>query len=343
VQDGGDPVVDAKTRRQALTVATMVDRFIVAAKAKGRLKSWQTYEALLQRDVIPAMGDRPAGDVARTEVANMLDKIAARAPVVANRVQNTLSSVYSWALSEGLVLTNPVRGLRKRHDEVAKERVLADGEIRAFWRATNAMAPAFRDVLRLVLLTGQRPGECSGIRAEEVDLARELWVLPPERVKNKRRHTVPLVGEALLIVRRLGEGVGTGPLITTPRGHTPTSQDTAKAFERLRNDGVFETPATPHDLRRTAATLMGRLEIDQMTIARVLNHASTTKATVTGSTYDRHTYEPQMRRALEALDTEVRHILAGEGSVGNVVSHQPFSFDRDDRPSLAAEEANAND
>ena len=60
-----------------------------------------------------------------------------------------------------------------------------------------------------------------------------------------------------------------------------------------------------------------------------------------------------MRRALEALDTEVRRILAGEGSVGNVVSvrQEPslvvvapaFSFDRHVRPSLAAEEANAND
>jgi hypothetical protein len=64
---------------------------------------------------------------------------------------------------------------------------------------------------------------------------------------------------------------------------------------------------------------MGRLEIDQMTIARVLNHASTTKATVTGSTYDRHTYEPQMRRALEALDSEVRHILSGIPFPSNVL------------------------
>ena len=57
---------------------------------------------------------------------------------------------------------------------------------------------------------------------------------------------------------------------------------------------------------------MGRLELDQMTIARVLNHASTTKATVTGSVYDRHTYEPQMRRALEALNAEVARIITDE-------------------------------
>ena len=307
VQDGGDPVADSKVRKEALTVAGMVERFIV--KAKLRLRSWETYESLLKRDVVPVLGDRRAGDVTRAEVANLLDKIAARAPVVANRVQNTLSSVFAWAVSEGLVENNPVRGLRKRHEEVAKDRVLSDAELRKFWEATGGIAPTYRDILRLILLTGQRPGECAGIAAEEIDLAGCIWRIPPERVKNKRVQAVPLVGEALAIVTRLAEGTATGTLIRTPRGHTPTAQDVSKAFERLRA-GLFETKATPHDLRRTAATLMGRLEIDQMTIAHVLNHASTTKATVTGSTYDRHDYVPQKRRALEALDAEVRRIVS---------------------------------
>ena len=57
-----------------------------------------------------------------------------------------------------------------------------------------------------------------------------------------------------------------------------------------------------------------------MTIARVLNHASTTKATVTGSTYDRHTYEPQMRRALEALAAEAARIVSGVAMPENVVA-----------------------
>jgi integrase len=146
-------------------------------------------------------------------------------------------------------------------------------------------------------------------------------VLPPERVKNGHRHIVPLVGEALAIVSKLSHGrQQAGPLILSPRGHEINSLDVAKAVERFRSQ-LFggDAPAKAHDLRRTAATLMGRLEIDQMTIARVLNHASTTKATVTGSTYDRHTYEPQMRRALEALNAEVQHILTGERRAENVV------------------------
>ena len=227
VQDGCDPVTEVRTRREALTVSGMIYRFITRAKERGKLRSWQTYEALLQRDVIPVMGERPeAAEASRTEIANMLDKIAVRAPVVANRVHTVLSSVYSWALSEGLVLSHPVQGLRKRHDEVARDRVLADEEVQRFWKASGAMAPAWRDILRLVLLTGQRSGECAGIRAEEVDLERALWTLPAERVKNKRKHIVPLVGEALRD-RNEADGGATGwsadTVAARTRGFKPRS------------------------------------------------------------------------------------------------------------------------
>lgn len=318
VQDGGDPLVAAKTSRDALTVAGLVDRFL-NRYAKAKLRSWRDYEAVLRRDVLPVLGDRRADALTRAEVADLLDRVAMRAPVMANRLQNTLSSVFSWALSEGLVEANPVTGLRKRTKEVAKKRVLADEELHCFWQATERAAPAFRDTLRLILLTGQRPGECAGIRAEEVDLAAGLWTIPAGRTKNKIEHTVPLVGQALAIVARLAHARPAGSLIVTPRGKELTSQNLAKAMEGLR-EGLFAEPVTPHDLRRTAATLMGRLEIDQMTIGRVLNHASTTKATVTGAVYDRYSYIPQKRRALEALAGEIARVITGLAGQPNVVA-----------------------
>jgi integrase len=316
IQDGGDPVVAAKTKRDALTIAALVDRFI-DRYAKANLRSWKDYKAVLHRDLVRALGERPAGEVSRAEIADLLDKVAARAPVLANRLQNTVSSVFSWALSEGLVTANPVSGLRKRTTEFAKVRVLSDDEIRIFWQATGSSSSAFRDTLRLILLTGQRPGECAGITAEEVDLKSSLWAIPASRTKNKLPHTIPLVGQALEIITGLVEGKNEGPLIVTPRGKALTAQNLAKAMEALR-EGLFAETVTPHDLRRTAATLMGRLEVDQMTIGRILNHASTTKATVTGSVYDKHTYVPQKRRALEALDREIQSILAEQVVPTNV-------------------------
>lgn len=318
IQDGGDPVLHAKTRRDALTVSGLIGRFI-ERYAKARLRSWRDYKAVLDRDVIPTLGERPAGEVTRAEIADLLDKVAARAPVLANRLQNTISSVFSWALSEGLVTSNPVTGLRKRHQEVPKERVLSDEELVAFWKASGGIAPAYRDALRLVLLTGQRPGECAGIRVSELDLNECVWTLPPARTKNKLEHSIPLVGEALEIVRRLSREAKSDLLIVTPRGKVLSAQNLAKVVEALRS-GLFKEPVTAHDLRRTAATLMGRLDIDQMTIGRVLNHASTTKATVTGSVYDRHSYLPQKKRALTALDAEIKRIIAGQEIPSNVLA-----------------------
>jgi integrase len=152
-----------------------------------------------------------------------------------------------------------------------------------------------------------------------VDLEAGLWTIPASRTKNKIEHAIPLVGQALDIVSRLAEGKRAGSLIVTPRGKELTSQNLAKAMEALR-EGVFAETVTPHDLRRTAATILGRLDIDQMLIGRVLNHASTTKATVTGSVYDRHSYIPQKRRALEALDAEIARIAYHHEKLGNVVS-----------------------
>lgn len=317
VQEGGDPVAAAQERVAALTVAGFLERYI-ERYAKKKLRSWRDYEGLLKRDVIPALGQRRAEELTRAEVANLLDKIAARAPVVGNRVLNTLSAAYSWGVSEGLVPLNPVTGLKRRHEETPKDRYLSDAEIVAFWKATESAAPAYRDAFRLILLTGQRPGECAGIRAEEVELATGIWTLPPSRTKNGRQHKVPLVGRALEIVRRLRVERTSGALIVSPRGKLITPQNLAKAFESLR-EGVFETNVTPHDLRRTAATLLGRLSIGRLIQGYVLNHASTTKSSVTGSVYDQYDYVPEKKTALEALDARISSILDGTVIAANVV------------------------
>jgi integrase len=152
--------------------------------------------------------------------------------VVSNRTLNILSSVYSWAVSEGLVLSNPVTGLKRRYAEVAKERFLSDDEIRAFWQATGRISAGYRDALRLILLTGQRPGECTGMMRSEIDLKEGVWTLPPARTKNKTEHRLPLVGEALRIIDALA-GSRIERLIITPRGKPLTSQNLARAVERL--------------------------------------------------------------------------------------------------------------
>lgn len=316
VQDGGDPVLEAKVRRDALTFEKLVERYM--ANHGKKLRSAREYQQLLDRDVMPKLGERRVDEISRPEVGILLDDVAKRAPVVANRVMSVMSSVFSWAVSEGLAQSNPVTGLKKRGTEKPKERHLDDDEIRSLWTGLETTAPLYKEILRLILLLGARPGEVAGMRRDEVDLDKAVWRIPAERVKTKTAHVLPLVGEALAIVTRLCEGKRVGHLFSTTRGKAPTSQDLAKAFERTR--GVLKKSATPHDLRRTAATIMSRLDIDRLTIAYVLNHGSTIRATVTGSTYDKHDFLPQKTRALEALGSAIAGVLENREPPGNVVA-----------------------
>ena len=110
-------------------------------------------------------------------------------------------------MQEGLLDTNPVAGTGKADEGGSRERLLTPEELRKLWRALGD--DPFSDVVRLLLLTGQRRNEIGKLTWAEVDLARKMIVLAPERTKNSRPHEVPLSAQALAQTRlmRLGHCV----------------------------------------------------------------------------------------------------------------------------------------
>jgi integrase len=318
VQDNQDPARERKAERASLTVAGLIDRYI-EKRARVHLKSWQAYEASLKRDVAPILGDRKATAIVRTDVADLLDQLSAKSGTVSNRTHAMLSAMFSWAVSEGLVETNPVAGLKKRAEEKAKDRTLTDDEIRQLIPALDAMGEPYGTAFLIVLYTGCRPGEAAGIEGREIDAKAATWTIAAARSKNKRPHVIPLVGAGGDIIRGLAAKGTTAALLAKPRGGTPNAQDLSQAFHRLPN-GTLASHATPHDLRRTAATILERLEIDRLHVAAVLNHHSVVKGGITGSVYSQHDFLPQKRRALEALDSELLRITMGVERASNVVA-----------------------
>ena len=60
-------------------------------------------------------------------------------------------------------------------------------------RQTAQLDYPFGPLLQMLVLTGQRPSEVAEARWRELDLAQQLWVIPPERMKGNAAHVVPLV------------------------------------------------------------------------------------------------------------------------------------------------------
>jgi len=101
VEAGKDPAValvkERQRRREIPTVLDLADEYI-DRWARPRKKSWKTDRRVLDLNVIPAWGTWDADEVHRRDVRALLDKIARRAPVQANRVLEIIRKMFNWSI-----------------------------------------------------------------------------------------------------------------------------------------------------------------------------------------------------------------------------------------------------
>jgi integrase len=217
-------------------------------------------------------------------------------------------------MKEGLVDANPVLGTNRQADEQARDRVLADAELIAIWRASRD--DDYGRIVRLLALTGQRRDEIGSIGKSEISLAARSWSIPRERTKNSRAHEVPLPDLAIEILEpaMLREGREDRDLIFGDGLRAFSGWSAAKLSLDRRIEQATGTKPEPwrlHDLRRTAATRMVDLGVLPHVVEAVLNHVSGHKAGVAG-VYNRALYAPEKRRALDLWAAHIEALLAGK-------------------------------
>jgi integrase len=320
---GVDP---AKAKREArvaekapsiaeLTLKDAITRWI-ERYAKPELRTWPAIERSLNADVVPRMGKQPLNSITRAHIARLVDDITDRgSPRQAALVYAYLHKMFNWCVSRGYLDANPATGLPKPKQRPGKERVLSDNELRIILKAVHELGYPFGPMFELLAFTGQRKMEIGGGRWSEIDLEKNLWNLPASRTKNKAAHSFPLSERVVAILKKLPK-VEKLDLLFTTTGKTPPSgfsKIKARLDARVTelNDGNPISPWSFHDLRRTAATGMASLRVPVEVIEQVLNHKSGKLAGVAGI-YNRHTYQDEMRQALEQWEQKIIKILASD-------------------------------
>jgi integrase len=137
----------------------------------------------------------------------------------------------------------------------------------------------------------------------ELDLEAGTWSLPRERVKNDRRHEVPLSRQAVAILKRVPR-IGDNCVFTL-NGTKPYNG--FKSKERF-DEAVGIALWTVHDLRRTAASGMAKLGVSLVVIEKVLNHVSGSLAGIVG-VYQRHEFSEEKRAALQQWADYVERLV----------------------------------
>ncbi len=220
---------------------------------------------------MPHWGHRKARDIERRDVIALIESKAETAPIAANRLLACVRNVFNFAIERDLLGASPCLMVKAPTKESRRERVLTDDEIRTVWFSIEAAAgvsDAVKGILKLILATAQRPGECCEIEWSEID--GKWWTIPGAKAKNGLAHRVPLTETALEIV---GDQPRTGRYVFPGRGERPIQVNAlAHAVRRLHGFGVADW--TPHDLRRTVASLMTGAGVSRLVVvSRLLNPA----------------------------------------------------------------------
>jgi integrase len=192
---------------------------------------------------------------------------------------------------------------------------LSDTEVAIFWKAFDEVGLYKSTALKLILLTGQRPGEVRHMRREHISDG-NWWQMPgqpdPELswpgTKNSRDHRVWLPAQALTLIRELADD--------HPQPFRAVQLDAAMrticaklAEEAKQLGGPAPERVTPHDLRRTHGTTITRLGYGRDALNRVENHIEGGIATV----YDRHRYSEENREIMEAVAARIMSLVNASG------------------------------
>lgn len=259
---GEDPAREREERKATDTSFKAMAREVLdARKAKTRESTQAERERILEADLLPAWGNLPAGSITRRDVIELVEDIAGRAPTMANRTLALIKTLYNGALDREFpgVEMNPAHRVKKPGQESARRRFLDRDEIRAVWKATEAERPIPRAIFRLALLTAQRIGSVCALRWADIDDS-DVWTIPADVFKGKRRHAVPLSSEARRVLEDVprvrgvyafpgrGDGQEAGHVVST-----------TNALARIRE--ASKLPRwTAHDFRRTFRTHATRPE-----------------------------------------------------------------------------------
>jgi integrase len=304
---GKDPAAERKAERGAGTFAELAERHL-NEHAKRHNRSWEQADRLVRRYVLPRWGKLQAGTIIRADVKALMAKI--EAPILANQVLAAASAIFGWAVKQEIIAANPCRGV-DRNESRSRERILADSEVPRFWAAFDDVGLVASCALKMLLLTGQRPGEVTNMRREHIKDG--WWEMPgapmPELgwpgTKNGASHRVWLPTPVREIIAELDDAGATTGFVFPGLANSKQLAATMRAICRKL---VVDEKVTPHDLRRTHGSTICALGFGRDAMNRVQNHIEGGIATV----YDRHGYAEENKRVMETVAARIMALTTGE-------------------------------
>jgi integrase len=317
VAKGGDPAGERKdaARRERARLGPALDRYQASLKERHVVKRGEVV-SLLRRELLKPLGNMDLAEIDRPMIIDRLDAVARSGRPGAARELRVRAGVFlGWAADQGLIKASPLARWRQPRRTRAQRleqpgRALADAELPILWNIAGAAGWPFGSYIQMLILLGQRRTETSMMRW--ADIEGDVWAIPPEITKSGRAHRVPLPQQAVAILNGLPRLKSSDLVFPGRHGRAMTGWNTRlrPIYEQTSARGM--APWTPHDLRRTMRTGLGRLGVEPIVSQLLLNHAVSDELT---AIYDRGEYWQQRVDAAARWADHVTGMVEGGGTV----------------------------
>lgn len=316
VENKIDPALAKQQERaeriNAPTVAEFAEEYL-NKWARPKKKSAKGDERILEKDVIPAWGNRKLKDITRREIISLIDDVAERGPIMANRTLALIRKMFNFALNRDVIELSPCQNITPPGKENKKERFLSEAEIKSLWpRMTEFLTDQTNRAIKMILATGQRPGEVASMHWNEVE--DDWWTIPADKTKNGKEHRVFLNTIALELI---GEPQKNGFVFPSRiKPSQPINQNAFGHALRAKMDNFEDVEYfSAHDLRRTAATHMAKLG-HGANVGKVLNHTNQSVTAI----YDRYSYDKEKQAALSAWGRKLEGLINPSNKTSKVIN-----------------------
>jgi integrase len=303
---GGDPSEKKKEAKRAAAF-TSANTFEAIGREwfEKRKHGWtSSYSkrtlAQLERYIFAKLGTRPIADVAASEVLAMLRAVEDKGILeTAHRMMQLTGQIFMYAIATGRAERNPARDLRGalKTPIVKHYSFLKENDLPLYLKTLEDYdgQPQTRLALRLLLLTFVRTTELRAAEWSEIAWEKAEWRIPPQRMKMRELHIVPLSKQALRLLRELQKHSDNRPYLF-PNEHNPATFMSENTMLYALYRMGYHSRTTGHGFRSTASTILNEHGFHADVIERQLAHSERNSVR---AAYNHAQYLPERRKMMQ--------------------------------------------
>ena len=322
--NGIDPSAHKKAT-SAATHAALANSFELLAIewSKTRSKKSESTEkrqnALLEKDLLPHLGNRPIADIKAPELLKTLRKIESRGAIeTAHRAKRLAGQIFRYAVATGRAERDPSVDLKDALTQPTRTHfnsITEPAEVGPLIAAINnyQATPTVMAALKLSPLLFCRPGELRHLEWSEVNFAETRIELPAPKMKMKEPHIIPLASQAIAILRELQPITGRGKYVfPSARGASrPLSENGVRTA--LRTLGYTNDQISPHGFRAMARTILD--EVLDFPVDWIEHQLAHSVKDANGRAYNRTKHLPQRKKMMQTWADYLDGLLNGNDNI----------------------------